>query len=66
MTYQGSICNRAHTILELSVEKVAKALVLCQIFGFDLFQVATEDFCVELETVGSEPNRQFKLVDVSP
>jgi len=37
MTYQGSVCNRAHTVLEFPVEEVAKALVLGQVLGFDLF-----------------------------
>ena len=46
-TYQGSVCNRAHAILEFSVEEVAEALILRQIVDFDLFQVATEDPCVQ-------------------
>jgi len=59
-TYQWSVCNRAHAILEFSVEKLAEALVLRQVLNFDLIQVATEGLCVKLETVGSEPNWQLK------
>ena len=66
MTYQGGVCNRAHAILEFPVEEVAEALILGQVFNFDLFQVATEDFGVESETVGSEPNWELKRVNVSP
>ena len=65
-TYQRSVCNRAHAILEFSVEEVSKALILRQVVSFDLVQVATEGFCVESETVGSEPNGQLKRVNVSP
>lgn len=65
-TYQGSICHRAHAILEFSVEEITKALVLRQVLDFNLFQVATKGSCVESETDGPEPNRQFKRVDVSP
>lgn len=65
-TYQRSVCNRAHAILEFSIEEVAKALVLRQILDFYFFQVATEDPRVKSETVGPEPNREFKRVDVSP
>ena len=52
-TYQGSVCDRAHTILEFPVEEVAKALVVRQVFDFDFLQVATEDLGVKSETVGS-------------
>jgi hypothetical protein len=45
-TYQRSVCNRAHTIFEFSVEEVSKTLVLRQVVSFDLVQVATEGFCV--------------------
>ena len=65
-THQGSVRNRAHAILEFSVEEIAEALVLRQILDFNLFQVATEGSCVKSKTNGSEPNRQFKRVDVSP
>ena len=65
-TYQGGVCNRAYTVLEFSVEEIAEALVLRQVFDFNLFQVATKDFCVKSKTDGSEPNWQFKRVDVSP
>ena len=52
-TYQGSVRDRAHTILKFPVEEVAKALVVRQVFDFDFLQVATEDLGVKSETVGS-------------
>jgi len=66
MTYQGSVCNRAHAILEFSVKEIPKALVLGQILIFYLFQVAPKDFCIKSEAERSEPNRQFERVDVPP
>ena len=53
-TYQGSTCNRAYGISERSVQE---APVLDDALDFNLFQIATEDFCVNSETEGSELNQ---------
>ena len=50
----GSTCNRAYGISERSVQE---APVLDDALDFNLFQIATEDFCVNSETEGSELNQ---------